>query len=105
MATPGYCCYLDPAKRYVWTSGGLCAGRLAHCMQRQIPRRVSFMYRHMSSENLRYIYLRYIYFRVPSIRLQDSRGLSHQQVAVLSSELDNLAEKLKGEVMIFEFSQ
>lgn len=45
------------------------------------------------------------YFRVPSIQLQGSRGLSHQQVAVLSSELENLAQKLKGEVMIFEFSQ
>ncbi|XP_050446671.1 eIF-2-alpha kinase GCN2 [Cataglyphis hispanica] len=42
---------------------------------------------------------------VPTIQLQDSRGLSHQQVAILSSELENLAEKLKGEVMIFEFSQ
>ncbi|EFN69222.1 Eukaryotic translation initiation factor 2-alpha kinase 4 [Camponotus floridanus] len=42
---------------------------------------------------------------VPTIQLQDSRGLSHQQVAVLSSELENLAEKLKGEVMVFEFSQ
>ncbi|XP_012229735.1 eIF-2-alpha kinase GCN2 [Linepithema humile] len=42
---------------------------------------------------------------VPTIQLQDSRGLSHQQVAVLSSELENLATKLKGEVMIFELSQ
>ncbi|KAL6267393.1 hypothetical protein P5V15_000468 [Pogonomyrmex californicus] len=42
---------------------------------------------------------------VPIIQLQDSRGLSHQQIAVLSSELENLAQKLKGEVMIFEFSQ
>ncbi|KAG5306395.1 E2AK4 kinase, partial [Pseudoatta argentina] len=42
---------------------------------------------------------------VPIIQLQDSRGLSHQQVAVLSSEIENLAQKLKGEVMIFEFSQ
>lgn len=41
----------------------------------------------------------------PTIQLQDSRGLSHQQVAVLSSELENLAQQLKGEVMIFEFSQ
>lgn len=37
--------------------------------------------------------------------MQDSKGLSHEQVAVLSSELENLAEKIKGEVMIFEFSQ
>lgn len=42
---------------------------------------------------------------VPTIQLKDSRGLSHQQVAVLSSELENLAQQLKGEVMIFEFSQ
>ncbi|XP_012527780.1 eIF-2-alpha kinase GCN2 [Monomorium pharaonis] len=42
---------------------------------------------------------------VPTIQLQNSRGLSHQQVAVLSSELENLAQKLRGEVMIFEFSQ
>lgn len=31
--------------------------------------------------------------------------MSHQQVAVLSSELHNLAMKLRGEVMIFELSQ
>ncbi|XP_011337588.1 eIF-2-alpha kinase GCN2 isoform X2 [Ooceraea biroi] len=42
---------------------------------------------------------------VPTIRLQDSRGLSHEQVAVLSSELEDLAVKLMGEVMIFELSQ
>lgn len=47
----------------------------------------------------------HIYFRVPTIQLQDSRGLSHQQVAILSSELENLATTLKGEVMIFELSQ
>lgn len=42
---------------------------------------------------------------MPTIQLQDSRGLSHEQVAVLSSELENLAKKLMGEVMIFELSQ
>lgn len=49
------------------------------------------------------IYL--LHFRVPAIQLQDSRGLSHQQVAILSSELENLAQKSKGEVMIFDFCQ
>jgi translation initiation factor 2-alpha kinase 4 len=44
-------------------------------------------------------------FRIPTIQLQGSRGLSHEQVAVLSSELENLAMKLMGEVMIFELSQ
>ncbi|KAL0111656.1 hypothetical protein PUN28_013086 [Cardiocondyla obscurior] len=42
---------------------------------------------------------------IPTIQLQDSRGLSHQQVAILSSELEILAQKAKGEVMIFEFCQ
>jgi len=51
------------------------------------------------------LFINLLYFRVPIIQLQDSKGLSHQQVAVLSSELENLAQKLKGEVMIFEFSQ
>lgn len=44
-------------------------------------------------------------FRTPSINLKNSRGLSNQQVAVLSSELENLALQLKGEVMIFELGQ
>ncbi|XP_070151406.1 eIF-2-alpha kinase GCN2 isoform X2 [Polyergus mexicanus] len=39
---------------------------------------------------------------VPIIQLQDSRGLSHQQVAILSSELENLAEKLKGYSSFYE---
>ncbi|XP_032674850.1 eIF-2-alpha kinase GCN2 isoform X2 [Odontomachus brunneus] len=42
---------------------------------------------------------------IPSIELQNSKGLSNHQIAILSSELENLAKKLKGEVMIFELSQ
>ncbi|KAK0164782.1 hypothetical protein PV328_003359 [Microctonus aethiopoides] len=42
---------------------------------------------------------------VPSFQLNNSRGLSDKQVAVLSSELENLAEELKGEVMILEVTQ
>ncbi|XP_011860322.1 PREDICTED: eukaryotic translation initiation factor 2-alpha kinase 4 [Vollenhovia emeryi] len=41
----------------------------------------------------------------PTIQLQDSRGLSHQQVAVLSSELENLAQEKIGEVMILDFCE
>ncbi|KAK0182830.1 hypothetical protein PV327_000924 [Microctonus hyperodae] len=42
---------------------------------------------------------------VPSFQLNNSRGLSDKQVAVLSSELKKLAEELKGEVMILEITQ
>ncbi|KAG7210245.1 hypothetical protein KM043_011793 [Ampulex compressa] len=42
---------------------------------------------------------------VPIIQLQNSRGLSHQQVAMLHSELEDLAKQLRGEVMIFELAQ
>ncbi|XP_076633537.1 eukaryotic translation initiation factor 2 alpha kinase Gcn2 isoform X1 [Colletes latitarsis] len=42
---------------------------------------------------------------VPSIELQKSRGLSHQQIAVLYSELMELTMRLRGEVMIFELTQ
>ncbi|XP_034940000.1 eIF-2-alpha kinase GCN2 [Chelonus insularis] len=41
----------------------------------------------------------------PRIQLKNSRGLSDQQIAVLFSELEHLAENLKGEVMIFELAQ
>lgn len=43
--------------------------------------------------------------RVPNIELWKSRGLSHQQVAVLYSELMELTTQLRGEVMIFELAQ
>ncbi|XP_057339271.1 eIF-2-alpha kinase GCN2-like isoform X3 [Microplitis mediator] len=42
---------------------------------------------------------------VPHIKLKNSLGLSNQQIAVLYSELESLADKLKGEVMIFELAQ
>ncbi|XP_076173712.1 eukaryotic translation initiation factor 2 alpha kinase Gcn2 isoform X2 [Ptiloglossa arizonensis] len=42
---------------------------------------------------------------VPNIELWKSRGLSHQQVAVLYSELMELTTQLRGEVMIFELAQ
>lgn len=42
---------------------------------------------------------------MPSFQLNNSRGLSDKQVAVLSSELENLAQELKGEVMILEVTQ
>ncbi|XP_031785554.1 eIF-2-alpha kinase GCN2 [Nasonia vitripennis] len=41
----------------------------------------------------------------PKIRLQNSRGLSDQQLALHLSELEALAKELKGEVMIFELCQ
>lgn len=44
-------------------------------------------------------------FRVPKIELEKSKGLSVQQVVQLQSELEYLAEELKGEVMIFELAQ
>ncbi|CAL7948676.1 unnamed protein product [Xylocopa violacea] len=42
---------------------------------------------------------------VPKIELQNSKGLSHQQVAVLYNELVELIKRLQGEVMIFEIAQ
>ncbi|XP_012285402.1 eIF-2-alpha kinase GCN2 [Orussus abietinus] len=42
---------------------------------------------------------------VPGIKLQNSQGLSNQQIATLFSELEHLAEQLKGEVMILELAQ
>jgi hypothetical protein len=42
---------------------------------------------------------------VPKIELEKSKGLSVQQVVQLQSELEYLAEELKGEVMIFELAQ
>lgn len=42
---------------------------------------------------------------MPNIQLKNSRGLSHQQIAVLSSELENLIKQLQGEVLIFELTQ
>ncbi|XP_031826312.2 eukaryotic translation initiation factor 2 alpha kinase Gcn2 isoform X1 [Nomia melanderi] len=42
---------------------------------------------------------------VPHIELQNSRGLSNQQVGVLYSELVDLTTRLRGEVMIFELAQ
>ncbi|KAF4527599.1 hypothetical protein B566_EDAN015153 [Ephemera danica] len=42
---------------------------------------------------------------VPVLSLEKSKGLSTQQVKKLSEELDELAEELKGEVMIFELAQ
>jgi len=43
--------------------------------------------------------------RVPKIELENSKGLSFQHVIQLQSELESLAEELKGEVMIFELAQ
>ncbi|XP_063976876.1 eIF-2-alpha kinase GCN2 isoform X2 [Diachasmimorpha longicaudata] len=43
--------------------------------------------------------------QIPSIKLKNSRGLSNQQIAVLSSELEELAKRLKGEVMILDLAQ
>ena len=43
--------------------------------------------------------------RVPKIELEKSKGLSDLQVVQLQSELESLAEVLKGEVMIFELAQ
>ncbi|CAK9814660.1 eIF-2-alpha kinase GCN2 [Anthophora quadrimaculata] len=42
---------------------------------------------------------------LPNIELQNSRGLSHQQVAILYTQLVELTKRLKGEVMIFELTQ
>ncbi|XP_048265951.1 eIF-2-alpha kinase GCN2 isoform X2 [Bombus terrestris] len=42
---------------------------------------------------------------VPNIELENSRGLSHQQIAVLYAELVELTKQLQGEVMIFELTQ
>uniref|UniRef100_V9IM14 Eukaryotic translation initiation factor 2-alpha kinase 4 n=1 Tax=Apis cerana TaxID=7461 RepID=V9IM14_APICE len=41
----------------------------------------------------------------PNIELKNSRGLSHQQVAALYTELVELTKRLQGEVMIFELAQ
>ena len=46
-----------------------------------------------------------LFFRVPRIQVQSSLGLSHQQIGILVSELEELAQKLRGEVMIFELAQ
>jgi hypothetical protein len=43
--------------------------------------------------------------RVPKIELEKSKGLSVQHIVQLQSELESLAEELKGEVMIFELAQ
>jgi len=43
--------------------------------------------------------------RVPKIVLEKSKGLSVELVVQLQSELESLAEELKGEVMIFELAQ
>lgn len=43
--------------------------------------------------------------RVPKIELEKSKGLSIEHVVQLQSELECLAEELKGEVMIFELAQ
>ncbi|XP_023718266.1 eIF-2-alpha kinase GCN2 isoform X3 [Cryptotermes secundus] len=43
--------------------------------------------------------------QVPKIELEKSKGLSHQHVVQLQSELVSLAQELKGEVMIFELAQ
>jgi len=43
--------------------------------------------------------------QVPKIELENSKGLSFQHVIQLQSELESLAEELKGEVMIFELAQ
>ncbi|KOC70443.1 Eukaryotic translation initiation factor 2-alpha kinase 4, partial [Habropoda laboriosa] len=43
--------------------------------------------------------------QVPKIVLQNSSGLSHQQIAVLYTELVELTKRLQGEVMIFELTQ
>ncbi|KOX69004.1 Eukaryotic translation initiation factor 2-alpha kinase 4, partial [Melipona quadrifasciata] len=42
---------------------------------------------------------------VPNIQLENSKGLSHQQVAVLHNDLVQLAKQLQGEVMIFDLAQ
>ncbi|XP_050579843.1 eIF-2-alpha kinase GCN2 isoform X2 [Bombus affinis] len=42
---------------------------------------------------------------IPNIELENSRGLSHQQIAVLYAELVELTKQLQGEVMIFELTQ
>uniref|UniRef100_A0A0C9QMD1 non-specific serine/threonine protein kinase n=1 Tax=Fopius arisanus TaxID=64838 RepID=A0A0C9QMD1_9HYME len=42
---------------------------------------------------------------IPSIKLKNSRGLSNHQIAILSSELEALAKRLKGEVMILDLAQ
>lgn len=47
----------------------------------------------------------YITCSVPNIELENSRGLSHQQIAVLYAELVELTKQLQGEVMIFELTQ
>lgn len=43
--------------------------------------------------------------RLPKIELENSKGLSVQQVVQLQSELNSLAQELRGEVMIFELAQ
>ena len=44
-------------------------------------------------------------FRAPKIILKNSKGLSNQQLADYLLQLEDLAEKLTGEVMIFELCQ
>lgn len=41
----------------------------------------------------------------PRIQLENSRGLSNEQIAVLSNELKDLSQRLQGEVMIFDLAQ
>lgn len=42
---------------------------------------------------------------VPSLLLENSQGLSNEHVGVLLSELEQMAERLKGEVMILDLAQ
>lgn len=44
------------------------------------------------------------YFRAPKILLERSKGLSLQQLTYLQNELENLADSLRGEVMVFELA-
>lgn len=44
-------------------------------------------------------------FRPPKILLEKSRGLSNATLIQLQTDLENLAQDLKGEVMIFELAQ
>jgi len=51
------------------------------------------------------LYCMLFVLRVPKIELEKSKGLSVEHVFQLQSELESLAEVLKGEVMIFELAQ
>lgn len=37
-------------------------------------------------------------FRVPEIKIENTKGLSNQQISALKSDLEKEAEKLKGKV-------